>query len=74
MDTEKSAIGANGQIQFGTVLGGSAKVAVLAALPGAFADAVVAFGDPLPEEHPVNANKTTAILPNIRKIGFRIPP
>ncbi|WP_164520416.1 hypothetical protein [Specibacter cremeus] len=72
-DTEKSAIGANGQIQFGTVFGGSANVAVFVALPGAFAEAAVLFPEPVPE-HAVRANKITATLPTTGKIRFRFPP
>ncbi|MCU6481263.1 hypothetical protein [Arthrobacter sp. A2-55] len=74
METEKLASGEKGQIQFGTVFGGSAKVAVSADFPGAFPEAVVTVGEPFPEEQPVNASKTTAMLPKIRKVFFRIPP
>ncbi|WP_344779408.1 hypothetical protein [Microbacterium kribbense] len=65
--TEKSAIGENGQIQFGTVPGGSAHEIVSADLPGAFALGadVGLFADP--PEHPTNAMDAAAtITPGIR--------
>lgn len=71
-DTEKSAMGEKGQIQFGTVLGGSAKVAVFALFPGA--DAVLPLLLLFPDVHPVSAKNDTAIIPNSRKIRFRFPP
>ncbi|WP_181034123.1 hypothetical protein [Arthrobacter sp. GMC3] len=72
-ETEKSAMGANGQIQFGTVFGGSAKVAVLAALPGAVSEELL-DPEPLFDEQPVRAKNATARIPNNRKICFRLPP
>ncbi|GAA4370657.1 hypothetical protein GCM10023166_19250 [Paeniglutamicibacter cryotolerans] len=69
---EKSAMGVKGQIQLGTVLGGSAKVAVFAALPGAVSD--VPFDVLFPEVHPVNAKNAIAIIPINRGLGFQAPP
>ncbi|MDO5754165.1 hypothetical protein [Arthrobacter sp.] len=72
--TEKSAMGEKGQIQFGTVFGGNAKVAVLAVLPGAFALAFsldeLLFSEP-PDEHAVAAKNTAATIPTNRMNGFR---
>jgi hypothetical protein len=69
--TEKSEIGENGQIQFGTVAGGSAHEIVSDDLPGAFP--LADFGEDDPDEHPTRIMETADIRTPANRSRRRAP-